>query len=635
MSMYIDYFGLNENPFSIAPDPRYMYLSDQHREALAHLLYGIASEGGFVMLTGEVGTGKTTICRCLLEQIPENCDVAFIFNPKLTVEELLSTICDEFRVAYPAGTISIKVFVDLINNYLLQVHANNRKAVLIIDEAQNLNSDVLEQIRLLTNLETNQRKLLQIILLGQPELRDKLARPELRQLSQRIVARHHLGPLGRAEVAAYVNHRLTVAGARRPIFPAAVLNQLYRLSKGIPRLINVLSDRALLGCYVEGKEKVDQATLKKAAREVFGTAPKMSGAGRHAAISFWALITGVIVLGGTLLGFGYYHFAPRDGQKEKFSTSQSESSSPVQSGTSVKKEIAVKHNAQSTDRENEAAGAADAPATAIVTGDLATAQDGPGTSSALKDSPEPARTIPPNEPEPMFEPQREATAKEQQNRTAESAQTDDSGANLTWPADPPMAASEGLAYRDLFNSWGAVFAPDESLSPCRQAEAQGLQCLAGKGGLDDLRKFNRPAILQLFDGQGREFYATLTALSGERAEFLVASKKLTVAIKAVALHWLGDYTLLWRTPPGYQGLLKMGDQGPAVAWLRQQLAHWQGMDDPGDSSDIFDATLQAAVKQFQLSSGLQPDGIAGPQTLILLNNAAGSHAPLLNRDHKG
>ena len=267
--MYQSYFGLAEEPFSIAPDPRYLYMSQRHQEALAHLLYGVNAGGGFVLLTGEVGAGKTTVCRCLLEQIPESCDVAYIFNPKLTVEELLSTICAEFGISCPPGNTSVKVYIDCINAYLLDAHARGRHTVLIIDEAQNLSADVLEQLRLLTNLETNQHKLLQIILLGQPELAAMLERPELRQLAQRIIARYHLGPLGKQEVAAYVQHRLLIAGAQRLLFPAALMSKLYRLSGGIPRIINVLCDRALLGTFVQSKEKVDRATLKQAAREVF------------------------------------------------------------------------------------------------------------------------------------------------------------------------------------------------------------------------------------------------------------------------------------------------------------------------------------------------------------------------------
>jgi len=274
--MYLDYFGLAEAPFSIAPDPRFLYLSQRHQEALAHLLYGVSGDGGFVLLTGEVGAGKTTVCRCLLQQIPASCDVAYIFNPKLTVEELLSTICVEFGIAYPSGNASIKVFVDCINAYLLDAHAKGRHTVLIIDESQNLSAQVLEQMRLLTNLETNERKLLQIILLGQPELALMLDRPELRQLSQRIVARYHLGPLTKPEVAAYVRHRLEIAGAQRQLFPAALMGRVYRLSGGVPRVINVLCDRSLLGTYVQGKERVDRATLAQAAREVLHQARRRS-----------------------------------------------------------------------------------------------------------------------------------------------------------------------------------------------------------------------------------------------------------------------------------------------------------------------------------------------------------------------
>ena len=271
--MYNSYFNLDENPFSIAPDPRFLYMSEQHREALAHLMFALKSEGGFVLLTGEVGTGKTTVCRCLLEQLPGDLNVAFVLNPKLTAGELLATVCDELDADYPSGTTSIKTLVDAINRYLLDSHAVGRRTVLIIDEAQNLSTEVLEQIRLLTNLETNQRKLLQIVMLGQPELRELLARPELRQLSQRITARYHLGPLNRQEVTAYIDHRLGVAGYRKKLFSEPVVGLIYRLTGGVPRLINVLCDRALLGTYVQGLDKVTVVTVKNAAKEVLGEAP--------------------------------------------------------------------------------------------------------------------------------------------------------------------------------------------------------------------------------------------------------------------------------------------------------------------------------------------------------------------------
>ena len=270
--MYRSYFGLAEAPFSIAPDPRYLYLSQRHQEALAHLLYGVSGEGGFVLLTGDVGAGKTTICRCLLDQIPESCDVAYIFNPKLTVEEMLRTVCAEFRIPYQhegPGVPTVKDYVDALNEFLLRTHAVRQNSVLIIDEAQNLSTDVLEQLRLLTNLETSERKLLQIILIGQPELREMLARPDMQQLAQRVIARYHLEALTESETSHYVSHRLAVAGLKQASpFDRRALRRVFRYSRGVPRRINLLCDRALLGAYANSKATVDGAILDKAAEEV-------------------------------------------------------------------------------------------------------------------------------------------------------------------------------------------------------------------------------------------------------------------------------------------------------------------------------------------------------------------------------
>ncbi len=268
--MYKDYFRLSHMPFSIAPDPRFLYMSARHREALAHLLYGVQGEGGIVLLTGEVGTGKTTLCRALLEQIDPQCDVAFILNPKMGVDELLAAICDEFHATQAPAGASVKRLVDAITAQLLRSNAAGRRAVLIIDEAQNLQPEVLEQLRLLTNLETSTRKLLQIILIGQPELQAMLRRRELRQVAQRIVARYHLSHLTRAEVAAYVTHRLAISGAQLPLLPSSLVGLLYRLSGGVPRLINLICDRALLGTYVRGMLQVTPRVLRIAAAEVCG-----------------------------------------------------------------------------------------------------------------------------------------------------------------------------------------------------------------------------------------------------------------------------------------------------------------------------------------------------------------------------
>ena len=267
--MYLEYYGLREPPFSITPDPRYVFLSERHRDALAHLLYGIGKggSGGFVQLTGEVGTGKTTLCRLLLEQLPENTRVALVLNPKLSPVELVESICEELKLDITGKRGSLKALTDTLNAYLLDAYAEGLRVVLIVDEAQNLSIDSLEQVRLLTNLETPTQKLLQIILLGQPELRDVLARPELRQLAQRITARYHLTPLDAGETEAYVRHRLAVAGCARIPFSRLGLRALYQRSTGIPRLINIIADRSLMAGYAREHDSIGERIVDRAADE--------------------------------------------------------------------------------------------------------------------------------------------------------------------------------------------------------------------------------------------------------------------------------------------------------------------------------------------------------------------------------
>ncbi|HVY65786.1 MAG TPA: AAA family ATPase [Gammaproteobacteria bacterium] len=267
--MYTEFFGLNEKPFAITPDPRYLYMSARHTDALAHLVYGISESGGFIQLTGEVGTGKTTLIRSLLERMPEKADIALILSPQLTTVEFLQTIADELGCLLPRE-VTVKAIIDNLNSHLLRVHAAGRRVVLIVDEAQTLSPELLEQVRLLTNLETAKHKLLQIILIGQPELRALLDRPDMRQIAQRVTGRYHLEPLDANDTAAYVRHRMRVAGAQRDIFTNSALRALYRRARGIPRLINVIADRALLAAYTQDRHTVDGQLVALAAAEVFG-----------------------------------------------------------------------------------------------------------------------------------------------------------------------------------------------------------------------------------------------------------------------------------------------------------------------------------------------------------------------------
>jgi general secretion pathway protein A len=301
--MYLSFFGLAEKPFAITPDPRYLYLSARHADALAHLIYGITEAGGFIQLTGEVGTGKTTTIRSLLARVPKNAEIALIINPRMSALEFLQTICEELGLGLPdSAERNIKELVGQLNRYLLRAHAEGRRVVLVVDEAQNLTPNVLEQVRLLTNLETETQKLLQIILIGQPELRELLARNDLRQLAQRITARFHLDPLSREETIAYVQHRLRIAGATSDILTRGALGEVHRISGGVPRVINILCDRALLGAYTEDQHRVTRRLVRRAGREIIGDDP----APRWVRLGIIAL--SLVALGGG--GWVLWHFGP-------------------------------------------------------------------------------------------------------------------------------------------------------------------------------------------------------------------------------------------------------------------------------------------------------------------------------------
>jgi general secretion pathway protein A len=583
--MYNTYFGFKESPFSIAPDPRYLFMTDQHREALAHLVYGLNSEGGCILLTGEVGTGKTTVCRCLLEQIPEQSNIALVFNPKVTATELLATICDELGIDYPEGNNSVKTYIDRINAFLLQANAAGQKTVLIIDEAQNMDHTVLEQLRLLTNLETNQRKLLQIIILGQPELLDILAQENMRQLAQRITARFHLKPLSRFEIKAYISHRLAVAGSNIQLFDEKAQQKLYQLSKGIPRIINIICDRALLGAYVENKARVDLQTLNKAAKEVFGEQQhsKRTQAQWPAYFSAAAGIAAVTALTFALIQSNVLKSFAANVSTLLETQQQTIATTPV---VTTEREPAV---------EVEAIRVADeAIASATVTIE---------------------------------------TTQQAENETADSIDVNtasDTVSDFYELIFSNAPDSKIQAYADLLDVWKRDYDPSNDGNACDFAKLDGLSCLHRQGNLRSLEILNRPAVLKLYDEQHNPAYIILTYLNDTEATLRRGDETINISTDVLNQYWLGEYTLLWQKPPYYNAAIQPGSQGPLVQWLDQQLVRIYGQNHVPTIHDTYNEKLRSQVIKFQLSKGLIPDGVVGPHTFILLNSELELNTPMLN-----
>jgi general secretion pathway protein A len=574
--MYLEHFKLKERPFSITPDPRFLYMSARHREALAHLLYGLGEGGVFVQLTGEVGTGKTTVCRCLLEQVPENVDIALVLNPKVTSTELIATVCDELGIEYPADNITIKSLTDVLNRYLLDAYARGRRTVLIIDEAQNLSADVLEQVRLLTNLETSTQKLLQVILIGQPELRSLLARDDMRQLSQRVTARYHLDPISRDEADAYIKHRLQICGTTQSLFNKRAIDRIQQLSGGIPRLINVLCDRSLLGAYVEGKAQVDHKVVKKAAHEVLAGDEKTSKGGGL----FW-IAAGLTVL---LLASLAAMFQPWKRQTEVAVVA------PV---------IGRAVPAGSTRREKLPVATPVKPVAAPVELLPEVVVEAVEAEPGDRVVPEPEQEQEPEQP-PQPAPRSLASL---------LADTDSSNYRAAWT--------------ELLALWSVVL--PESVKPdfCDFAKQYGLLCMVEQGNWNTLRQFDRPAILQLVAADGRRVPVVLQHLDDSVATVIIGNEVYRLDSRQVENSWYGDYTVLLQVPPGGRLYLRIGDHGPVVSWLRQQLELAQGVSIPAPDPLSFDFALQQQVLAFQRAHGLVADGIVGKNTMIHLNTASG------------
>jgi len=537
--MYLSFYGLADKPFSITPDPRYLFLGGRHAEALAHLVYGITDAGGFIQLTGEVGTGKTTVIRSLLARRPDNAEIALILNPGLDARQFLQTICEELGMQLPPSAAgNLKELIDHLNRHLLAAHAAGRRVVVIVDEAQNLAPEVLEQVRLLTNLETETRKLLQIILIGQPELRSMLERNELRQLAQRITGRYHLEPLTKDESIAYLRHRLRIAGANHEIFTRSAFNELYRASEGVPRLLNVIGDRALLGGYSEDRHVVNGSLVRRAAAEVSG----------HRVLPAWLpwLVGGAAAI---LLSATTWF---------------------------------VWNQQQTT---------------------VVAAPPAEVAAEALPEAPPAPPPAPPDLPALLHD---------------ATAVTDQDG-----------------AYKQLFALWNAgyVAGSDEA---CAQAVQQGLECLEESGGLEALRRYNRPALLQVADDTGTLHQVVLTHLGQDSAQLLLGDAGHEVPINELEPRWNGNFLLLWKPSRGEPRELSMGMSGEPVQNLRLRLMRAMGIEPeqvtPGEIlSNDFDESLQRLVLEFQRTNGLVQDGVAGSRTRALLDTQlADADTPLLS-----
>ena len=543
--MYTEFFGLNEKPFAITPDPRYLYMSARHADALAHLIYGISESGGFIQLTGEVGTGKTTLIRSLLEQLPAKAEIALILNPQLSTLEFLQVICQELGIAATAED-SVRARIDALNAHLLRAYAEARRIVLIVDEAQALTPELLEQIRLLTNLETPKKKLLQIILIGQPELRDLLDRPEMRQVAQRITGRYHLEPLGKEDTALYVRHRMKVAGAQSDVFTPSATAKLYRLSRGIPRLINVVADRALLAAYTRDQRLVDRGLVVSAAAEVFGA--------RSTSRRWWPAAASAAGLAAFVLATTNLWQTP--GQPL-----------PTPATTSLPATVAAAAGApaQRSDAPNE-----------ISVADAAT-------------------------PAPVSAPE--------------------SSAPLTLAAlsaEPGFMMDRDQAVAELLALWGGTYERERG-DACDQAAREGLQCLVQQNGsLGELRRLNWPAIVTLIDENGAPHFVVIASLDHSAAHVLANGKTFDLPLAELTYHWFGEHLLLWRPGIPQPKDLTPGQRDAGVLWLRETLARLGGEDPPANPSPLYDAALEARVREFQRVHMLTVDGIVGARTQVAM-----------------
>jgi general secretion pathway protein A len=618
--VYTEFFGLNEKPFSISPDPRYLYLSARHADALAHLIYGISESGGFIQLTGEVGTGKTTLIRSLLEQLPEKAEIALILNPQLSTREFMQSISSELRIPEPTEK-TVKGYIDALNAKLLAANADDRRVVLIVDEAQTLSPELLEQVRLLTNLETAKKKLLQIILIGQPELKQLLDRPEMRQIAQRVTGRYHLEPLSQDDATVYIRHRMKVAGAHAEVFAPRAVRQIYRLTGGIPRLINVVADRALLAAYTQERTQIDAKLVRRAAAEVFGKSerrPWWPWAAAAAGLAVFAVTTTTLrdslLTGPEAAGPGGTAFA-------NAAAGSTERSAPGSPSRSAPDGAGVPRGASTA---GGAAGASDATA-----GDAAqsardgseadTAHDGAirEGSGAGEDA-----SLPGARAAGRSDPGADAAALGRTLPATEPAATAAAGKHAvvsleTLLDDPGFPLDSVAAMSTLFDLWNVAYEPARGPA-CNQASTQQLKCLfTTRSSIGELRRRNLPAILTLTDTDGGTHQVVVSGIGYDTAELRVADRTEHVGIVDLTHYWYGDQLLLWK-PIGVGDDIQPGMRAESVAWIRSGLASLRGVEPSSDDTTLYDAELETWVREYQRARRLGVDGVVGTQTQIAL-----------------
>lgn len=552
--MYLEHFGLNRKPFSTTPDPRFLFLSSKHREGLAHLLFGTQADSSFVLLTGEIGTGKTTLCRTLLEKPPEHLHVALILNPLQTPYELLASICDEFGITYRSDTQSQKVLVDRINVFLLQKHSEGQRCILIIDEAQNLSTETLEQVRLLTNLETGDHKLLKIMLIGQPELKLLLERPELKQLNQRITARYHLLPLSEKETASYLGHRITKAGGKTDIFSTAAAKKIHKLADGVPRVINLIAERSLLGAYALNRHNIDRKLVSRAAVEVLGKpGPRFKPTAANVFMTASFLLA---LLAISLAGLNIY-------QQKK----QPEPSASKQSVT---------------------------------------------TENLVQDKPEEPETI------LTVHKQANAATVPELNTNINNIRQNDKPEFTDLNSLLNKQKNQPAAIDSLFTRWGIPPHSLAGNSACEKATHVKLGCIYQKGSFAELTGYDRPAVLEITNQQNSRHQILLSAIMGGNAEIIIDGEKKNITVNDLLHSWNGDFLLFWKLPPDGNKIVSPQSNTESIVWLHNQLNTVLGNFPEQAVPRHFGKQLQKKLIEFQRTAGLNADGIAGPQTLIKL-----------------